>query len=162
VVVHGKKKTYIFLGISELLLIFLFIKVLSVDIGYTAGIIVLQFFYVFFIKKYNDNVERNKIYNILSSSEFIVLCFNGIGGLEDEEYQKIQTVLGEIINGKIGFMGRVYLFLSYEQNKITIRYIFNKRQDYELYVEKKIIVMQKIEEMEYVGNGVSMVYICNT
>lgn len=47
VVVHGIRKTYIFFGISELVLMLLFWKALSINIGESAGIVILQFFWYY-------------------------------------------------------------------------------------------------------------------
>ena len=161
VAVHGMKKTYVFFGISELVLIFLFLKLLFIDVGYAVGIFILQFFLVFFIKGYMNNKPRREIYNMLECSKFTVIAFSGMGGLEEEEYYKIQRALKQMINIEVNFEGRVYLFLSYETNKITMRYIFNKKSDYELYVEKRIITVDQIKEMEYIGKGASLVYEYN-
>lgn len=116
---------------------------------------------VLFIKKFNNNKERNKVYDIVSSSKFITIIFSGIKNLQEEEYQKIQIKLSEIINVEVDFIGRNYLFLSYKDKKVIVRYIFKKRNDYELYIEKNIIDIDKAKEIEYLGKGVSMVYICN-
>lgn len=153
---HGTKKTYIFFGISELLLILFFIKAFISDDENALSIIVLQIGLLFIIKAHNRNKQRNEIYNMMSVSQYTVVIFSGIRDLSENEYEKLKIALIKTFGRKLNFAGKVYLFLSYEDEKLTIRYIFNNSQDYEMYANE-MVDMQKLEEAEHIGNGVSMV-----
>ena len=156
VAMHGTKKIYIFFGISELLLVLFFVKAFISNDENALAIIVLQIGLLFIIKAHNKNKQRNEIYNMMSFSDYTVVIFSGIRNLSDNEYKRLRITLIKTFGKKINFVGKVCLFLSYEDNKLTIRYIFNKSQDYEIYA-KEMQGMQIIEEAEYIGNGVSLV-----
>ena len=161
VAVHGTKKTYIFFGISELILVWLFFEAISIDIAYAGGMLVVQIALVIFIVRYNKNKQRKKIYDTVSRSEFTVFMFSGIASLKDEQYQSIQTIVDKTISIQIDFSKKVYLLSSYANNKLAVKYIFSKKQDCEMYieyVERNTVDIQKEKEVEYVGKGATLGY----
>lgn len=161
VVVHGERKTYIFFGASEVLILSSVVKALiDNEVGVIAGIIVLQIAFTLFVHSYNTNTEKREIYNTLFNSGFITIIFSGLMNLKKEEYAKIQDEIEKSLGVRNQFKAKSYLFISYDnkKQKIIIRYIFRNKTDYERYIQKNIIDAKEVEEK---GKGVSMVYTVN-
>lgn len=161
IVVKGTKKTYIFYGIIELILVVLFLKMKSFEIEYLIVIVTFQIIFLIFIKKYSENTERNKIFDVVAGSEFTLITFNGINDLKSSVYREIEFIIDKMIAGDYGFEGKIYLFISYENKKLDIRYIFSKSQDCKKYLNKKDIMNSNLLEIKYIGNGASIEYVCD-
>lgn len=161
IVIHGRKKTYMFFVFIQLLIILLGINVYFVDIGAVAGVVVIEIAFLIFVKNYKNNIERNKIYEIIASSVFVPIMFTGINNLEAKNHQKMQKTFERLFNREREFKGKIFLIISYNEEKLIVRYLFGKQEDYELYISWDVLDKSNISNLEKNGKGISFIYTCD-
>lgn len=156
IVVHGKRWIYSYWVLSELLFLMISVRILTEDMSYILAAIFLQVFFIIFVKINVQNKDRNAIYDLMENIEFSLVLFLGIDRLEKKEYEQIKSVVENTIVDKFGFRSNVYLIIRYDDNKLTVNYIFINKDDLDLYFEMKKEVLNNIEEKEIIRNGASL------
>ena len=101
----------------------------------------------------DDAISFNRIF------DWCRYCWNN--DLKSSVYREIEFIIDKMIAGDYGFEGKIYLFISYENKKLDIRYIFSKSQDCKKYLNKKDIMNSNLLEIKYIGNGASIEYMCD-
>ncbi len=159
--VHGKKNTYIFFILTELVIISYGIALLFTNFVLLPATIVLQIAFLIFINNHKKNISRNKIFEMIKSNIFFPVMITGVNGLSEKEYEDITKLFNKLFDINFDVNKKIFLLISYQRKKMTVRYIFLKSQDLQKYIYNVDLDSTNILEKEDIGKGSSMVYVCD-
>jgi len=155
---QGRKHIYVFELVCQIMLFSLNAKLYYIDIARLAGGLVIQIFFIIYVYYYYKDKDKQNVYKILSDSRFITLFFSGLRTLKKDEYTCVINELQRLLITHNEFEGKCFLFLSYNDKTLIIRYLFSRKTDGQKYIENKILDEENITEIEEAGKGMSLVY----
>lgn len=159
--IHGRKMTYIYFSIVEAILFAMLIYILFNNPLDILSWLVYQISLIIFIKVYQMNVEKNKIYEIISDSDFSPIVVGGLKKISNEEYLKIQEILYNILTFENSNETKGYITVSYLKGKLTVLYLFTEYEVCASFMNSNLLDMKHVCEYEKRGHGASVQYVCD-
>ncbi len=158
-VVQSRRKIRTFFIMVQILL------VLAVLFGKNSEdviihVILYEIAFGFFVRNHYTNKERLKVFLILEHSCLRTIMFSGLSKNKSEEYDLICRKLRSVMDVRCDFEKKPHLYISYTKGEIIIRYLFSRKQDYEIYLATNVLEQNRIQNLDIDGEVVGFEYIC--